>query len=162
MDLSVVAARVATEYASAAGKCAQCGGDLSMDEVASATCAKCHVGPASPAVVVAARKKAAPKKSGILKPETEYSVSVELSLTADFEGSAAKNKLLKKLQSELFAAVKEAVAVTANELGLRSTGVMLKPIEVGIAVTDMSSSSDDDEADDYEEPEEKPRKRKKR
>ncbi len=160
MDLSVIAARVATEYASTAGKCAQCGGDLSAEEVASATCSKCHTGPPSPATVLAARKPA-PKRPGMLRPETEYSVNVELSLTADFEGSSSKNKLLKKLQSELTAAIKEAVATTSRELGLRSTGVVLKPIEVGVAVTDLSSPDDEDEPEDYEEPEE-PRRRRKR
>jgi len=155
MDLIHVAARVATGYAGTAGKCAQCGGDLSVSEVAAAMCAECvRTGPHQPATVVAARRKPAKKpvkkvskpRKDVLKPGTEYSLNVELSLTADFEGDSSKNKLLKKFQSELFAAVKEAVATTAKELSLRSTGVVMKPIEVAIAVTDLSS-------DDYEDSE---------
>jgi hypothetical protein len=79
-----------------------------------------------------------------LRPEAEYSVNVEVSLSADFEGSVSKDKLLKKLQSELFAAMKEAVALTARELSLASTAVLVKPLEVGVAVTDLSEDEDGD------------------
>lgn len=153
MDLIAVAARVATGYASMAGKRAECGVNLSFEEVAGE---RVRTGPYQPTVVLATKKSSRKKsvrtskpKKSVLRPETEYSVNVDLSLSADFEGTTSKNKLLKKFQSELFAAIKESVATTARELGLQSTGVMVKPIEVGVAVTDMTSSDDYEESEEY-------------
>lgn len=108
--------------------------------------ARVAAGPAVAARKKPKRKVAKPSRpsADVLRPDTEYSVNVEISLSADFEGASSKSKVLKKFQSELFAAVKEAVATTAKELGLRSTGLVMKPIEVGVAVTDVSGDDEDD------------------
>jgi hypothetical protein len=155
MDLVHIATRISSEHCSSPVLCSQCGNKIDESIQTGSICGDCNrLGPVQPAVILGARKtKSLPKKVSkrkspvVTRPETEYSVNVELSLMADFEGTASKNKLLKKLQSELFASIKEAVATTARELSLRATGVLVKPIEVGVAVTDMSES---DESEDYE------------
>lgn len=92
----------------------------------------------------------------MLIPSTEYSCQVELSLTADFEGVVPKQKLLKKLRTELVAAIKTGVTVTAREYHLEPTGVHVKPIKIECAINDMGSPEEELEP----EVEEVPRRRK--
>lgn len=84
------------------------------------------------------------KTEDMLASSTEYSCKVDLSLTADFEGSVGKQKLLKKLRTELVAAIQGAVSVTAREYGLDPTGVHVKPIKVECAVIGLDFGPDGD------------------
>lgn len=85
-----------------------------------------------------------------LELPTEYSCQVDISLTADFEGDVARNHLLKKLESEILAAIKAGVASTAKAYGLQATNILLKPVRIECAVNDPSSANED--PDDVGEP----------
>jgi hypothetical protein len=106
-----------------------------------------------------ARKRILPSQSKPIKtkdmliPSTEYSCQVELSLTADFEGSVPKQKLLKKLRTELVAAIKEGVTTTAREFRLTSGGVHVQPIRIECAVNDMGTPEEEPELESETESE---------
>jgi hypothetical protein len=75
-------------------------------------------------------------ESGILLPQTEYSIQLDLALTADFEGSTDRQGLVKKFKDELVAALKSSMSITARELGLTATGARVQPINIDCAVTE--------------------------
>lgn len=90
----------------------------------------------------------------MLVPSTEYSCQVDMNLTADFEGAVSKQKLLKKLRTELIASIKAGVSTTALEFGLEATGIHVKPIRVECAVNSEMSPEDEIEPEvPVEEPE---------
>lgn len=88
-------------------------------------------------------KPAKPSRDQLLSPETEYSCQVEISLSADFEGNVARQQLIRKLKSEIVAAIKAGVTTVAREFRIQATGVLVKPLKVEIAVNDQSSIEDD-------------------
>lgn len=73
---------------------------------------------------------------GILSPETEYSIQVDLSITADFEGSVDRQSLTKKFKDELVAAIKSSMSITARELNLTATGARVKPVKIDCVVNE--------------------------
>jgi hypothetical protein len=84
------------------------------------------------------RKQAEPAVD-TLKSETEYSCRIELNITANFEGHVDKSHILKKLKSELIAAIKSGVTTTSRELNIASTGVTVQPIRLECDVNDLPS-----------------------
>lgn len=75
-------------------------------------------------------------ETGILAPQTEYSLQLDLSLSADFEGSVDKQALINKFKADLTAAIKSGMAVTARELKLTPVGARVKPIKIECSVTE--------------------------
>lgn len=73
----------------------------------------------------------------MLRPVTEYSCRMDLSISADFEGKIPKDRLVKKLKAEMTAAVKAAMSIVARDFGLESTGVNVKPVRVECAMNDQ-------------------------
>jgi hypothetical protein len=72
----------------------------------------------------------------ILSPKTEYSIQLDLSLTADFEGSTDRQGLVKKFKDELVAAIKSSMSITARELNLTATGARVQPINIECVVNE--------------------------
>jgi len=72
----------------------------------------------------------------ILLPQTEYSLQLDLSLTADFEGNVDRQALTKKFKDEVVAAIKSGMSITARELDLSPVGVRVKPISIECSVTE--------------------------
>lgn len=78
----------------------------------------------------------------VLDPGVEYSFKVDLSLVVDFEGDASEvsePRLRKKLKSEVLAAIKGAVLMTANDFGLRANNIKVNPVSVSSAMNDQTS-----------------------
>lgn len=73
----------------------------------------------------------------MLRPTTEYSCRLELSVSADFEGRVPKDRLVKKLKAEMTAAVRAAMGIVARDFGLESTGVQVQPVRVEVAMNDQ-------------------------
>jgi hypothetical protein len=88
------------------------------------------------------RRTSKPRKE-MLSPSTEFSCQVDISLSADFEGSVAESALKKKLKNELVAAIKAGIVSTARGFNLQATGVLVKPLRIDCAVNDQSSIEDD-------------------
>lgn len=76
------------------------------------------------------------EETGILAPQTEYSLQLDLSLSADFEGSVDKQALINKFKADLTAAIRSAMSTTAKELKLTPTGARVQPINIECAVTE--------------------------
>jgi hypothetical protein len=72
-----------------------------------------------------------------LQPQTEYSCHVELSITAEFEGSVSKEELLTKLKSELTAALKKSMIITSKDFDLKPTGVNVRELKFDCAVNNV-------------------------
>ncbi len=83
------------------------------------------------------------KVDDFTKPVTEYSCSVDISLTADFEGMVEQSQLLRKLKAELIASLEAGVKSTARAYGLKPSALQVRPIRVDCAVADNSSMSDE-------------------
>ncbi len=101
----------------------------------------------------------------ILKSATEYSCHMEISLSSDFEGDVSKGDLIKKVKTEVIAAIKTGMEQVARDLGISGTGIVVKPLKVdcvinGIDVDDGDEDLMSDEAD-YAAPD-MPKRRKKR
>ena len=107
--------------------------------------------------VEAARKKkksAPPKKVSkpkrvksvptVIDSPTEYSCRLDISLTANFEGDTTKAKVMKKLRSEVVAAIQSGVTLAARDLGIQAANVLVKPLNVECDVIDSSSLDDED------------------
>lgn len=77
------------------------------------------------------------EEADMTAPVTEYSCQVELSLSADFEGTIDKQRLIRKLRTELSASIRAAMAIVARDFGMRSTGVDVRPVRVECAVNDQ-------------------------
>jgi len=73
----------------------------------------------------------------ILKPKTEYSCQLQISIIADFEGEVDQSKLKKKLKTETINAVKAGVATTAREYNLEATQITVQPINIECAVNSI-------------------------
>jgi len=86
-------------------------------------------------------KKKAPKVSkpgkskSVVRAPTEWACRVELSVEVDFEGDAAKNALVKKLKTEITAAMETAVKMTARDLRLKPSDVRVRPTALDCVVT---------------------------
>ena len=91
------------------------------------------------------KPRSKPQSKNVLTPATEYSCQVELSLTADFEGNVSKSNLLKKLQTELVAAIQTGVKMVARDFAIQATGITVRPLNINCAVTDQMSIEDNDE-----------------
>lgn len=70
----------------------------------------------------------------MLRPLVEYSCRMELSLSVDFEGQVPKDRLIKKLKSEMMASIKAAVNIVSRDFSLETTGVKVQPIKLECAV----------------------------
>ncbi len=81
------------------------------------------------------------------RPTTEYSCHVELSFSVDFEGKVAKDVLMKKLRNELIASLESSAVRVAKELRLQATGVLVKPVEMHVAVNDQMSVDEEEGAE---------------
>ena len=93
---------------------------------------------------------AKPKKrpvQNILAPQTEYSCQLDVSITADFEGNTTKSKLTKVLKSQVVKAIQAGVVTTSRELGIQATNILIKPLDIQVAVNDSASIEDDDDID---------------
>jgi len=73
----------------------------------------------------------------ILKPKTEYSCQLQISIIADFEGEVDQGKLKRKLKTESINAVKAGVATTAREYRLEATQITVQPISIECAVNSI-------------------------
>jgi hypothetical protein len=92
------------------------------------------------------RKRAAPRRDvadsletvseDILSSGPEIACRVELSISASFEGVAAKANLVRKLKSSLLSAVKEAMTDVARSMNLKSNGVTVQPLRLECDVND--------------------------
>jgi hypothetical protein len=65
-----------------------------------------------------------------LSPVTEYSVQIDLSITADFEGKTTQTDLVKKFKEEMINAIRNGMALTASGLGLTAVRAKVKPIDI--------------------------------
>lgn len=86
--------------------------------------------------------------SDILDPGVEYSFKVDLTLLADFEGNVSEvpeARIRRKLKSEVLAAMKSAVLIVANDLGLRAESITINPMSITSAVNDQTSVGDMEE-----------------
>ena len=79
--------------------------------------------------------------SNVLDPGVEFSFKIDLSLVVDFEGSAevSEEKLRRKLKAEIFAAMKGAALMAANDFGLQASNISINPISISSAVNDQAS-----------------------
>lgn len=77
-------------------------------------------------------------RENVLKPETEFSCQCELALSVDFEGMMPKGSLSNKLRAELTAAIKQAITITAGDMGLQATSLNIQPIKFDVAINDQS------------------------
>jgi hypothetical protein len=73
----------------------------------------------------------------ILSSGPEIACRVELSISASFEGAAAKASLVRKLKSSLLSAVKEAMTDVARSMNLKSNGVTVQPLRLECDVNDV-------------------------
>ena len=71
-----------------------------------------------------------------LSPVTEYSVQIDLSITADFEGQTTQTDLVKKFKEEMVNAVRNGMALTASGLGLTAVGARVKPIDIQCEISE--------------------------
>jgi hypothetical protein len=76
------------------------------------------------------------EEAGILAPQTEYSIQLDLSLSADFEGNVDKQALINKFKADLTAAIRSGMSTTAKELKLNPIGARVQPINIECAVTE--------------------------
>ena len=124
--------------------------------------------------VVEARKRKKPRRvaepaapvaapsppENVLRPATEYSCRMEISLSADFEGDVSKKDLIKKLKSEVIASIKLGMEQVAKDLRVQGTGIVVKPLQVECAVNDQADMEDELEivpdAADFAEPDAAP------
>jgi len=66
----------------------------------------------------------------VLSSGPEIACRIELSLSASFEGEAAKANLVRKIKSSLLSAVKEAMTDVARSMNLKSGGVKIQPLRL--------------------------------
>lgn len=111
------------------------------------------------------KKKAAPKKvkrkdkrstkkvsapvdemsfEDISLPQTEYSASMEVSLSVNFEGHADKAHLMAKFKEEIISSIENGVSVTAKSFQLIPSQLRVKPLKVNFVVNDAASLDDFD------------------
>lgn len=93
------------------------------------------------------RKRAAPRRDvadsletvseDVLSSGPEIACRVELSISASFEGVAAKANLVRKLKSSLLSAVREAMTDVARSMNLKSGGVTVQPLRLEVDMLDM-------------------------
>jgi len=65
---------------------------------------------------------------------TKYSVQVNISISAEFEGNVSKPTLIKKIKSEVMASLEGAMNIVTRELRVQSNGVTIKPIKFDVKV----------------------------
>jgi hypothetical protein len=94
---------------------------------------------------VAARKKPKSKKreKEIFHQEPEFACRVEIDLVADFEGEGSKSVLLKKLKTEISAALNSAMEISARDLRLDLKKVTVRPVSLDCAVTEGTSEDEE-------------------
>jgi len=95
-------------------------------------------------------KRVSKPKADFTTPRTEYSAHIDLSITVDFEGNAAKEALEKKIQSELIAAIQNGMTIVAEEFDLQSTVARVKAVNMELAVNDQAAIEDDIDTDTEE------------
>ena len=85
------------------------------------------------------------ERQGIDKPNTEYSARVELSFSADFEGTVAKDILVKKIEDEIISALESSVKIISRELQLHPGQVLVKPFRIDVAMNDQVSLDEEED-----------------
>ena len=93
--------------------------------------------------VAAKKKKPKKREKEIFHQEPEFACRVEIDLVADFEGEGSKAKLLKKLKTEISAALNSAMEITARDLRLDLKKVTVRPVSLDCAVTEGTSEDED-------------------
>lgn len=87
--------------------------------------------------------KAPPVPDDVTRPITEYSCQMEISVTADFEGSIDRTKLLRKLKQEMVASMEAGVKATARAFGLTPSSLQIRPLRLECVVSDEASVEDE-------------------
>lgn len=77
-----------------------------------------------------------PTDPSILAPTTEYSVQIDLSVIADFEGQTTQTDLVQKFKEEIVNAIRNSMALTASGLGLTAVGARVKPIDIQCEISE--------------------------
>lgn len=77
-------------------------------------------------------------------PQTEYSVSMDVSLSVIFEGHTDKSVLLEKLKKDVIASIETGVSTTARSCDLAASNLRVKPLKADVAVNDTLSLDEDD------------------
>jgi hypothetical protein len=72
-------------------------------------------------------------------PQTEYSASMDLSLSVNFEGVANSHQLMAQLKKTVIKAIESAVSQTARTFNVSPTQLRVKPLKVDMAVIDNLS-----------------------
>lgn len=72
----------------------------------------------------------------VLESAPEYSLHIELDITADFEGRTNKASLIRKVKAEILSAVKNAMTESARSLNLKSSGATVRPIRLECDIND--------------------------
>jgi hypothetical protein len=78
----------------------------------------------------------------MLNPGVEYSFSIDMSFSVDFEGHVdgiEESELLKKLKSEIMEAIRGAALITADEFDVRTSNIRINPMIVESTVNDQTS-----------------------
>lgn len=87
-----------------------------------------------------ARRKPKSRSKGAdrsaLEDQTEYSCRMEIELSADFEGSASKQALIKKFKNEVMAALETSMEICARDLELDATSITIRPLRMDCTVTE--------------------------
>ena len=72
----------------------------------------------------------------ILLPITEYSIQIDLSISANFEGKTTKKDLVKRFKEELISAIRSSMSLTASALDLNPIGARVTPIKIQFEVNE--------------------------
>lgn len=81
-------------------------------------------------------------ETDMTKPTSEYSCRVDLSFSADFDGSIDKAGLTKAIRQELTNSIKSSMAVVSRSFQVGVSNIQLSQISVDCAIVDQFSSSD--------------------
>jgi hypothetical protein len=87
----------------------------------------------------------------LTRPLTEYSVRMDISFSADFEGTVAKNLLVDKIESEVVSALESSIKIISRELKLDPGRVLVKPLRIEVAMNDQASLEESGEDDSQEQ-----------
>ena len=72
-------------------------------------------------------------------PQVEYAVSMDVTLSVNFEGKADKSALLEKLKQEVITAIETGVSTTARSFDLAASDLRVKPLRVDCVINDTLS-----------------------
>ena len=88
--------------------------------------------------LVSIASRVASRRESLERPGTESSVMMDITFSADFEGTVSKDVLTKKFEDEVMAALESSIKIISRELRIHPTQVRVKPlqIEVDIGIED--------------------------